>query len=138
MKMIEPWVLYAFIGLIGYFFVNLLLKYVSSENLFLVSLVVYGSAAISMLVVIGPRMEFSLGARSIVLAVLIGICSVTATIFAAKSMRTAPNPGYSATIYSANFVLLAIVSMFLFGSPFSFIKFLGILATLVGLVLLSI
>ena len=138
MKMIETWVIYAFVGFIGYFFVNFLFKFVSSENPFLISLILYGAAAGSMFLVLAPKMEFSITTRSLIIAVLIGICSVTATVFAIKSINLAPNPGYSVTIYSAGFVLLAIVSVFVFKSSLTVTKILGVLATFLGLILLSI
>jgi len=35
MKMLETWVIYALIAFMGYFFVNLIMRMVSSENLWL-------------------------------------------------------------------------------------------------------
>lgn len=138
MKMIETWVIYAFMGFIGYFFVNFLFKFVSSENPFMISLVLYGAAAVSMFLISATKMDFSITTRSLIIAILIGICSVIGTVFGLKSIKLAPNPGYSAAIYSANFVLLTIISIFAFGSSLTITKFMGVLATLLGLILLSI
>lgn len=136
--MVGNWLVYAFVAFLGYFFVNFLFKFVSSENPFLISLFLYGAAAATMFLILAPKMDFSINTRSIIIAVLIGICSVTATVFALKSIKLAPNPGYSVAVYSANFLLLTIVSVFVFGSSLTTIKFLGVLATLIGLILLSI
>jgi len=138
MKMIETWVIYAFIAFIGYFFTALLMKFVSSENPFLICLILYGTASVLMFLILAPKMEFSITARTLIIAVFIGIFSVMATVFVIKSINLAPNPGYSVAIFSSNFVLLTIVSVFVFGSSLTFVKVLGILATLIGLVLLSI
>ncbi len=61
-----------------------------------------------------------------------------ATVFALKSIKIAPNPGYSVAIYSANFVLLAVISVLVFKSELNLIKFIGIMSILVGIVLLSV
>lgn len=132
------WVIYALIGFVGYFFVNFLFKFVSSENPLLVSMILYGAAAISMFLLLITKMDFSISTRSLIIAILIGICSVTATVFGIKSIKLSPNPGYSAAIYSANFVLLTIASVFVFDASLTITKFLGVLATLLGLILLSI
>ncbi len=137
MKMIETWVLYAFVACIGYFIVNLMFRFVSSENAFMISLILYGVAAVSMFLILAPKMEFTVTMHSFTIAALIGVCSGMSTVFAIKSINLAPNPGYSVAIYSANFVLLSIVSIFVFNSPLTATKFLGVLATLIGLILLS-
>ena len=138
MKMVATWVIYALIAFVGYFFVNFLFKFVASEDAKVVSLILYAAAAISMLVILMPKMNFSISTRAIIIAILIGICSVTATVFAIKSINLSPNPGYISAIYSANFVLLAIVSIFVFKSSLTYTKVLGILATFAGLILLCI
>jgi|SRR3989344_6214270 len=136
--MVDLWVIYAFAGFLAYFFVNFFFKFISSENPIVASMIVYGAAAIVMLVLALQKMDFSINAKSALIAALAGFASVTGTIFALKSMQLAPNPGYSTAIFSANFVLLTIVSIFFFGSELTLIKGLGLLATLIGLVLLSI
>ncbi len=135
--MVETWVIYAFIGFLGYFFVNFLFKYVSSENPLLVSLILYGAAALSMLLFLVPQMQFSISMKAVLIAIIIGICSVTATVFALKSIELAPNPGYSGAIYSANFVLVTLISVLVFGSSLNLPQFMGVIAVFVGLVLLS-
>jgi len=136
----EAWVLYAFLGFAGYFFVNLLFKFVSSDNAFLVSLILYATAAAAMLLLLAPKggAGFAISYSSAAIAAAIGLASVTATVFALKSVEAAPNPGYSAAIYSANFVLVAFVSVLVFGAPLTGMKFLGILATFAGLALISL
>jgi len=137
---IELWAVYAFVGFFGYFFVNLLLKYVSNESPYLVSLVLYSSAATAMAVILVPKGKaaFFMPLKPLAVSAAIGVFSVVATVYAVKSVKLSPNPGYSAAIYSANFVLVAIASFVLFGSELSLKKIIGIFATLAGLVLLSI
>lgn len=136
--MIEKWIIYAFIGFLGYFFVNLLFKYVSTDNPLLVGFILYGTAGIAALIFLIPKMDFSISLKSILIAAAIGICSLTATIFAIKSIKLAPNPGYSVAIFSANFVLLTIISIWIFNAPLTLSKGIGVFATFIGLILLSI
>lgn len=132
------WVIYAFVGFIAYFFTNFLFKFVASENPLVVALILYAAAAISMLVILLPKMDFAIGGRSIAIAALIGIASVVGTVFAIKSINLAPNPGYSTAIFSANFVLLTIVSVWAFGSSLSLVQGAGVALTFVGLLLISL
>lgn len=136
--MIHLWIIYAFIAFIGYFLVGLLFKYVAKDSPFLVSLILYGAAAASMFLILLPKMEFTISPRSIIIAILIGLSSVTATVFALKSIKIAPNPGYTVAIYSASSVLVTIASVFLFGASLTPAKLLGVLATFLGLILLSV
>ncbi|MCK4967867.1 MAG: hypothetical protein KAS12_02325 [Candidatus Aenigmarchaeota archaeon] len=136
--MVSVWVIYAFVGFLGYFFVNFLFKFVAGENPFAVSFILYTAAAVTMLFVLAPRFEFGLSYKSLLISAMIGIFSVIATVYAIKSINLSPNPGDSAAISSANFVLVAIVSLFVFGSSITFVKMAGIFSVLIGLVLLSI
>ena len=138
MKMLETWVIYALIAFMGYFFVNLIMRMVSSENPLVVTLVFYATATLALLLFLAARKEFSISTRGVALSMVIGIFSIVATVFFVKSISIAPNPGYTAALSSANFVLLAIVSVFVFRSPLTPLKFLGIVATLIGLILLTI
>ncbi len=133
----DTWVLYALVAFLGFFFVNLLFKVVSTENPLLVSLILYGAAALVMLLILVQKKEFAISTKGIIIAILIGLSSVTGTIFALKSIKIAPNPGYSSAIYQSGFVLITILSIFLFGSSLTLKKFIGILTTLLGLILLS-
>ncbi len=134
----ELWIIYAFLAFLGYLFVNLGMKFVSVENPYLVSLILYFAAGIAMLAVLLPKFQFSIAPKSIAIAAVMGLFSVGATVFALKAMKTAPNPGYVAAIFSANFVVLSIISVFIFGSTLSLKGILGAIAVFVGLLLLSI
>ena len=134
----EVWIIYAFLAFLGYLFVNLGMKFVSVENPYLVSLILYFAAGIAMLVVLLPKFQFSIPIKSIAIATVMGLFSVTATIFALKAMKTSPNPGYVSAIFSAKFVVLSIISVFIFYTALSLKGILGVIAVFVGLLLLSI
>ena len=130
--------IYAFLAFLGYLFVNLGMKFVSGENPYLVSLVLYFVAGISMFVVLLQKFEFSIAPKSIMIAALMGLFSLGATVFALKAMKTTSNPGYVVAIFSANFVVLSIISVFIFGSSLSLKGLIGVIAIFIGLMLLSI
>lgn len=138
MKMFETWVIFAFVSLLGYTLVNLLYKPISKENPLLMAFIIYGSATIIILILLFIQGNFSISSKSTAIAIIIGLSSAFATIFAIKSINLAPNPGYSVAIYSASFVFIAVASVFLFSSTLTIKKVIGILATLIGLILLSI
>lgn len=132
------WVLYAFLALLGYFFVGFLLRYVSSENPMLVSMILYGTATALMFLYLLPHKEFSIPSKSLLISVGIGAASVVGTIFALKSVKLAPNPGYSVVIYSASGVLVTLAAVLLFKSPLTVPKLIGVLTTFLGLALISL
>lgn len=134
----ELWIIYAFLAFLGYLFVNIGMKFVSVENPYLVSLILYFSAGIVMLIVLLQKFEFSIAPKSIAISAVMGLFSVGATVFALKAMKMTSNPGYVAAIFSANFVVLSIISVFIFGSSLSLKGIAGVIAVFVGLLLLSI
>lgn len=140
MPTLQPWVINAFGALVAFFFVGFLFKAVSKENPYLMSVVLYAVAAVAAgcVIVFGSQGLARPSLRSIVIAGLIGLASLTGTIFSLRSIATAPNPGYTIAIYSAFFVPVAIASYFVFGSSLGWQQFLGIVAVLIGLVLLSL
>ncbi len=136
--MFPLWLIYAFFAFFGYFMVNLIFKLVSAENPYLMSLVLYSCATLAVLPILLSERTTAVSFRSVGLAALAGIFSVIATVFALKSIKLAPNPGYSVAIYSANFVLLALLSVLIFGSELTLQRMLGVVGIFVGIVLLSV
>lgn len=135
----EPWVLYAFGAMGGFFFFNFLSRFVGGENQFLVSIVLYISAAIGAFVVFrSTGGDVSFHSRwSPLVAILLGLASLGGTVCLIKAIGYAPNPGYASAISVTYVPLLAIVSYFIFGSPLGTQQLLGIAAVLIGVWLLS-
>ncbi len=134
----EKWVIFALISFLAYFFVNLLMKFLSHENPYLVSLQLYLASALFMFFFMGRNFKIKLDKKSIWICIATGISSMIATIFSLKALSTAPNPGYAVAIFSSSYVLIAIISPFVFKSSLDSRKVIGIIATLIGLVLLSV
>lgn len=55
-----------------------------------------------------------------------------------KSIAFAPNPGYSVEIISAQTLFAVVLAVFLFGSPLTYVKIIGIVLTLAGVALIAI
>ena len=55
-----------------------------------------------------------------------------------KSLSLAPNPGYSLAIISADVVLVAVASVFIFKSEFTLIKAIGTGLAVLGIILLGL
>lgn len=134
----ELWLIYSFIAFLGYLFVNLGMKFVSAENPYVVSLILYSSATVAMLFMALEKAQFSAAPKSIAISAAMGLFSVGATVFALKAMKIAPNPGYVATIFSANFVVLTIISVIFLGTALDWKGIVGTLLIFAGLALLSI
>ena len=69
---------------------------------------------------------------------LVGTTSMAANISQIKAMDKSPNPGYVMAIFSANAILIMILSLLFFKAPITWLKFAGILIVLVGLFVLLI
>lgn len=134
----ELWIIYSVIAFLGYLFVNLGMKFVSAENPYVISLILYFSATIAMLFMALQKAQFSAPPKSIAISAAMGLCSVGATVFALKAMKIAPNPGYVTAIFSANFVVLTIISVIFLGAAIDLKGIIGTIAIFAGLALLSI
>ncbi len=91
----ELWITYSFIAFLGYLLVNLGMKFVSAENPYLVSLILYFSASVAMLFMLLQKAQFSIATKSIAISAAMGLFSVGATIFALKAIKISPNLGMS-------------------------------------------
>lgn len=69
---------------------------------------------------------------------LSGILCYAGNYFQVRSITEAPNPGYALAIIASYIVLVTIASIFLFASPLSLTKAVGIGLCAAGVVLLSI
>lgn len=63
--------------------------------------------------------------------------SLLANFFDVHAIKTAPNPGYAATLKSCQIVFIALLSPFLFQSALSAYSFIGILFVILGIFLIG-
>lgn len=69
---------------------------------------------------------------------LAGLACYGGNYFQTKAITSAPNSGYAVAIIGTYAVLVALASVFLFGTGFSLLKALGVAACVAGVVLISI
>ena len=70
--------------------------------------------------------------------VLAGLFALLGNLLMFKSLSLAPNPGYSLAIISADVVLVAVASVFIFKSEFTLIKAIGTGLAVLGIILLGL
>lgn len=135
----KQWVIFSFLAFVAYFIVNFCFKFISGKNPFIAAFILYVFDLIIITVfVFSQHYKFDVDLKQIIITAVIALASITGTVFALKAINLAPNPGYSVAIFSSNFLLITIASIFIFGSELNIVKVLGMIATLIGLVLLSI
>jgi hypothetical protein len=64
------------------------------------------------------------------------LASFLGNLYCLKAMNLAPNPGYPVAIQGANVLIVTLVSLWLFASPFSYLKGLGVLCCVIGVALI--
>lgn len=69
--------------------------------------------------------------------IVLAIVAVAANYFSVTAIRLAPNPGYVTGIRAFETVIIVIAAFFLFNSEISATKFMGIILSTCGLILLS-
>lgn len=72
----------------------------------------------------------------IIIISIAGIFSVIGNIADFEAIKRAPNPGFPLAIRNSNIVLVALVSVLLFGSPFNIFKSAGVILVLFGIIML--
>lgn len=72
------------------------------------------------------------------LLILTAVLGAAGNIMLVKGLSSAPNPGYALAIVNANVILVTIGAFFLFGSEITFVKGIGIVLSLLGIILLGL
>lgn len=131
------WVYLSLVALLGFGAVNTGLKYVSRGDPLEASFFIYLSATLATgAAILLTDRDVTLDPVSGVAAVL-GLCSLVATVAAITAVADAPNPGYVAAIFSTNVVLVALVSVPLFGTRLSPENMAGILLAVAAIYLIT-
>ncbi|UCD07735.1 MAG: EamA family transporter, partial [Candidatus Aenigmatarchaeota archaeon] len=84
------------------------------------------------------KLSLQVNITSLVILVIIGALSFVANIFSVKGLLSAPNPGFSTAVVSAQILIVMLFSVLLFGSELSTIKTAGAVLVFVGAVLLGL
>ena len=139
------WFLTAFLSMILFVFVYLLMKKATLFGVDNVRLYFYYTITATTTMIIyalvtkgwkGETLGIPTGA--LVLIVIAAIIGTAGNLLFDQSLIDAPNPGYALAVSNANVILIAIASVFLFSSELSWIKTAGIVLTIAGIVLLGL
>jgi len=84
------------------------------------------------------KAEFGLPLASLPLFFLFAIIAVAYNYFNVSSVGSAPNVGYAVGIISFNVAVVFVASIFLFDASFTLVKFIGIIFSIIGIVLISL
>ncbi|KHO49849.1 MAG: hypothetical protein QT02_C0003G0039 [archaeon GW2011_AR9] len=135
------WLLYALLGMIFFAGMVLLFKKItllgvpaSILMLFLAIFLVVFYALHVTITKTPPKVT----SFAIVLIIAAAFLSYLGNLFYTKSIALAPNPAYSTTIISLQVLLIALASVFLFGSELSLVKGIGIMLAIVAGILLAL
>ena len=92
---------------------------------------------LGLLYLFASKISISLPKGIWVFLILAGIFAVIGNFLMFKSISIAPNPGYAIAVISADALLVAIASIFIFKSEFTWIKAMGVILVTLGVVLLG-
>ena len=135
------WITYSVMAAVSFSFMVLIYKKLlllginqNILNLFIFGIVFIGFGSI----VVYSKTQIKLTSLMILLLVLASVFSLFGNYFQVKAYNEAPNPGYASTIVATQLILIAILSVFLYNSEFTWTKFLGIIIVVFGSYLVSI
>lgn len=92
--------------------------------------------------ILGVYTLFSFAERDIsmnkyaIVAALMGVGSIIGTLAVIKGVEIAPNPGYVMAVFSANAIIVTVLSPFIYGSEISPMNLLGVVIVVFGISLL--
>jgi len=96
------------------------------------------SAAMLLIQLLKTNVPLEVSQYQLGLLIASAIAGVAGNIFILDSMNIAPNPGYTLAIVGLNTVLVAIASIFIFGSELTLLKGAGVILAVAGAVLLGL
>lgn len=138
-KFSNSWILYSLVAMLCTTGIYLIYKFTSNKihpDLLLFYIFLIDIILLTFLVL---KEKFSLRVSfwQFVILFIASIVAVMTNIISVVSIRIAPNPGYFSAISSASIVIVTILSFVIFKSEINIRKFLGIMLTVIGLVILS-
>ena len=135
------WMNYSFIVLVVFTIYLLLVKKLSlmGYSTVIINLYVFGVTFVGFLFLAIYRKESLVVPSGILLILLLmGVLAVIGNYFNVKGLHAAPNPGYHLAIAFSRVAIIAIAAIFLFKSEFDILKFIGVIVTVTGIILVSL
>ncbi len=119
----------------------LLVKKAGTENISTNLLILY-MCAISGILMLGyqifAKQSLNLSKSAIYLILFISIFWIFGAYFLTKAIYLSPNAGYATAIGSLQVLIVVIASIFIFDSDFSYIKLIGAILVILGVILLGL
>ena len=135
------WVAYSIIGAISLSCMILIYKklLLLGINQLLLNLFIFGFVFIGFgIFVYATKTPIRLSPLMIFLLVIASVFSLIGNYFHVKAYNEAPNPGYAHALSSTAIILVMVLSVLLYGSNFTWLKFFGIITIILGSYLVSI
>jgi drug/metabolite transporter (DMT)-like permease len=132
-----------FLAIMATFLTSILIigiKYATTKNIdptFILLICFSISALCALLHIIVNKINMIFNWKTILILIACGIFSYIGNLLLTKSIKIAPNPGYSQAILSTNIIIITILSYFIFKSDFDIKSIVGIIFCVTGIVLLS-
>lgn len=135
------WFVLSLVGLFGFAIMMLLIKFVFDKNVESATIYFYMSIfgaimALAYILIKGISIQINTG--TVALLLVAAFLAVIANIAMIQAAKEAPNPGYAIAITNANIVIVVIAAAIIFKSELNFIKILGTVFAMIGIILLGI
>ncbi len=130
------WFYYALIGAVLIAIETIALKKLTQMNLsnIAINTLVFTGVAVAMLVYFFiSKSDISLKKEHIKWVAIAIVSTFLFIILSLEAFKLAPNPGYVNAIQGFCAVIVTVLSIFIFGTTFSVVKFIGIIFVLIGI-----
>ena len=133
------WSLYAAFAMLCFVGMQLLFKQLSRLGLTspVILVFVFGFGTLLYLAHLAAfRPALPLGGRVLALLAAAAVLSYLGNLYMVRALAAAPNPGYAIAIVGLQALLVTVASVALFGAELTWIKALGVVLSVAGVVLL--
>lgn len=135
----KKWILYSFGAFFCWGFLALMLKHLIGNGVEITVLLSIMCLIVTSLIYLEIRkkkISIDLSKEKWIYLILIGIFSALFNYYMNVGYKYSPNPGYVNAINASSITFVTLLSVFLFKDEFSFRKFVGVIGTTIGLILL--
>lgn len=135
------WYLSALIAMLCYACMQLLIKQLTAINVGspVILMFIFGFGCMFYIAHVAVARP-AIPSTALVFALLVAasLLSYIGNLFSIRALSEAPNPGYASAIIGAQALVITLVAVFLFGSEITWLKTLGVLFCVLGVILIVI
>lgn len=135
------WFIYATVAMLCFVGMQIVLKQLTRMNLAppLILVFLFGFTTVLFLSHVGvTRQSMMITTRAAGLLAAAAACSYAGNLYMVRSVAIAPNPGYAIAVVGLQALPLTVIALFMFGAPLSWVKMLGVVLSISGVVLLML